>query len=387
MLDPEVVLTADTLNELDRHAVAVFRARAAANEAAERLPLENLREIFDRGLLHATVSRENGGLDGSLLGADPALFLQLLRTICHGDAATGHCFQVHNHAFWLLESLATPAQVERFVRPLAARFSLLATVGSEPGRVDMYKFATKARRVEGGWRVSGVKNFATNAPAADLIIAFAAIEGVDDYFQNHLMLLIEPGMAGVAIEDDWYRPSGMRAARSSVIRLDDVLVPDLHVLGQPGDYPRGRWQGRMHLGFAANYLGTSEGLFDWYVAYARARGKAASEVTQLRVGEMRIVLDGARALFAQAIPAWGRGDVVAAELAAMSAKSAAAHAAFEIVHKVIHGAGATAQFDEHPLGRIVRDLQTHVIHAGHDRTAQILGQAALGEAFDSTLQR
>ncbi|MFG1347838.1 acyl-CoA dehydrogenase family protein [Xanthobacter autotrophicus DSM 431] len=387
MLDPEVVLAADTLRDLDRHAVDVFRARAAVNEAAEALPLENLKEIFARGLLHATVSRKNGGLDGSLLGTDPALFLQLLRTICHGDSSTGHCFQVHNHAFWLLESLATPQQVERFVRPLASRFSLLATVGSEPGRVDMYKFSTKARRVEGGWRVTGVKNFATNAPAADLIIAFAAIEGIDDYFQNHLMLLIEPGMAGVAIEDDWYRPSGMRAARSSVLRFDDVFVPDLNILGKPGDYPRGRWQGRMHLGFAANYLGTSEGLFDWYVAYARDRKKGANPLTQLRVGEMRIALDAARALFAHAISTWGAGDVVAAELASMSAKSAAAHAAFEVIQKTVHGAGATAQFDEHPLGRFVRDLQTHVIHAGHDRTAQILGQASLGETFDSTLQR
>lgn len=387
MLDPEVVLAADTLRDLDRHAVDVFRARAAVNEAAEALPLENLKEIFARGLLHATVSRKNGGLDGSLLGTDPALFLQLLRTICHGDSSTGHCFQVHNHAFWLLESLATPQQVERFVRPLASRFSLLATVGSEPGRVDMYKFSTKARRVEGGWRVTGVKNFATNAPAADLIIAFAAIAGIDDYFQNHLMLLIEPGMAGVAIEDDWYRPSGMRAARSSILRFDDVFVPDLNILGKPGDYPRGRWQGRMHLGFAANYLGTSEGLFDWYVAYARDRKKGANPLTQLRVGEMRIALDAARALFAHAISTWGAGDVVAAELASMSAKSAAAHAAFEVIQKTVHGAGATAQFDEHPLGRFVRDLQTHVIHAGHDRTAQILGQASLGETFDSTLQR
>lgn len=387
MLDPEVVLNADTLAELDRHAVTAFRSRAAANEEAERLPLENLKEIFERGLLHATVTRRNGGLDGSLAGSDPALFLQLLRTICHGDASTGHCFQVHNHAFWLLESLATPEQVERFVTPLAARFSLLGTVGSEPGRVDMYKFATKARRVDGGWRVTGLKNFATNAPAADLVIAFAAIEGIDDYFDNHLMLLIEPGMKGVTIEDGWYQPSGMRAARSSIIRLDDVFVPDLHVLGRPGDYPRGRWQGRMHLGFAANYLGTSEGLFDWYVAYARGRGKGANPLTQLRVGEMRIALDAARALFGHAIATWSAGDVVASELASMSAKSAAAHAAFEIVQKVVHGAGATAQFDEHPLGRAVRDLQTHVIHAGHDRTAQILGQATLGEAFDSTLQR
>lgn len=387
MPDQQIVPAKDVIRDLGRLATTEFRARAAAHESEGTLPLENLRQIHDLGLLHATVTRARGGLGGSLTGEDPALFLQLLRTICHGDASTGHCFQVHNHAFWMLEELATPAQVERFVRPLAARFSLLATVGSEPGRVNMYKFNSRARRVDGGWRVSGIKNFATNGPHADLIITFVAIDGIDDHFQNHLMLLIEPGMKGVTIEDDWYRPNGMRAARSSVVRLDDVFVPDLHVLGEPGDYPRGRWQGRFHLGFAANYLGTTEGLYNWYLGHANGRGRAGDTITQLRIGEMRIALDAARALFHRAIEAWGTESVVDAELLSMSAKSAAAQAAFKLSHAVIHGAGATAQFDEHPMSRYIRDLETHVIHAGHDRTAQILGQAALGETFDSTLQR
>lgn len=387
MLDPQIVLKSDVVRQLDRLAVTEFRARAAAHEREGTLPLDNLHQIHELGLLHTTVTRQRGGLDGSLKGEDPALFLQLLRTICHGDASTGHCFQVHNHAFWLLEELATPEQVERFVRPLAARFSLLATVGSEPGRTNMYKFNSKARRVEGGWRVNGIKNFVTNGPRADLIITFVAIDGIDDHFLGHLMLLIEPSIPGVSIADDSYRPNGMRAARSSVLTLDDVFVPDLHVLGAPGDFPRGRWQGRFHLGFAANYLGTSEGLYGWYLDHTRARGRAGDAVTQLRIGEMRIALDAARALFNQAIAAWNSEGVVEAELISMSAKSAAARAAFMLSHTVIHGAGATAQFDEYPMSRAIRDLETHVIHAGHDRTAQILGQAALGETFDSTLQR
>jgi hypothetical protein len=44
-------------------------------------------------------------------------------------------------------------------------------------------------------------------------------------------------------------------------------------------------------------------------------------------------------------------------------------------------------FDEFPLARMVRDLDTHILHAGHDKTAQIVGQSQLGEEFDSTLQR
>lgn len=70
------------------------------------------------------------------------------------------------------------------------------------------------------------------------------------------------------------------------------------------------------------------------------------------------------------------------ELLSMAAKSMAAHVAFEASHKLVHAAGSTALFDEHPLSRYIADLETHVLHAGHDRTAQIIGSAELGEAFE-----
>ncbi len=115
MPDQQIMPAKDVIRDLSRLATTEFRARAAAHESEGTLPLENLRQVHDLGLLHATVTRVQGGLGGSLTGEDPALFLQLLRTICHGDASTGHCFQVHNHAFWMLEELATPAQVSELV--------------------------------------------------------------------------------------------------------------------------------------------------------------------------------------------------------------------------------------------------------------------------------
>jgi alkylation response protein AidB-like acyl-CoA dehydrogenase len=179
----------------------------------------------------------------------------------------------------------------------------------------------------------------------------------------------------------------MRAAASPVITIDNVFVPDENILGAPGAYPRGRWQGKYHLGFTANYLGTTEGMYQWFVDYNKQRGRTKDGVIHMRTGEIRIALDAARALFHRAIASWTEGDVTRSELLSMAAKSTAAHVAFETSHKVIHAAGATALFDGFPLSRYIADLETHVLHAGHDRTAQIVGAAELGETFDSTLQR
>jgi alkylation response protein AidB-like acyl-CoA dehydrogenase len=156
-----------------------FVAWGQSHEHDGVLPIENLGKIHKLGILHAAANFSNGGLDGSLSGSQPSLFLQAVRTIARGHSSTAHCYQVHNHALWLIEALATPAQIDRFVRPLTSKFSLLASVGSEPNRVDMYAMNTKARRVDGGWQVNGVKNFATNGPAADYLIVFVAIEGVE----------------------------------------------------------------------------------------------------------------------------------------------------------------------------------------------------------------
>jgi alkylation response protein AidB-like acyl-CoA dehydrogenase len=128
-------------------------------------------------------------------------------------------------------------------------------------------------------------------------------------------------------------------------------------------------------------------MYQWYLEYVSGRGKGSSELIQLRTGEMKIALDAAQSLFHDAIRAFKEKPVVEAELLAMSAKSTAAAVAFDLSHKIIHAAGSTALFDEFPLSRYIRDLETHVLHAGHDRTAQIVGQAELKQSFDSTLQR
>lgn len=384
---PVPAALAESVAALERLSVTEFRDHGADCDRDGVIPLASLRRVHELGLLHVTPSRRYGGLDGNLKGAERGLFLHLLRLLARGDSPTAHCFQLHNHAIWQLEELGTPEQIERFLKPLASRFSLLAAVGSEPGRVNMYEMKTRATRVDGGWLVNGVKNFVTNGTAADLILTSVAIDGAEGYVNNLQILLIEPDMPGVSWDDSWYRPHGMRSARSPIMTLQNVFVPDSHVLGKPGDFARHRWQGRFHLGFGANYLGTMEGLFRWFLDYTRQRGRGNDPVVQLRAGEIQMKIEAASALFDEAVESWAAGDVTAAELRSMSAKSIAGRTAFEAAQTILYTAGATAQFDEHPLGRAVRNLETHVIHAGHDRTAQIIGQSLLGESFDSTLQR
>lgn len=387
MLDPRKVLETARMQELHDLAVTKFRARGRAYDKDCSMPMDNIRELHDRGWLMTTVSKERGGLGSNLDTDDPGTYLQALRTIAHGCSGTAHCYQVTNHTAWCLEHVGTERQKEKFLDPMRKKPFLGAFVGSEPTRKHMYKMSTEAKKVDGGYVINGVKNYATNAAEMGFAIIFAAIEGIEDYNLNHQMFVIEPDMPGLTMDHTWYRPNGMRAAPSPIMTLKDVFVPDENVLGEPGAYPRQRWQGKFHLGFAANYLGTTEGMYEWYLDYVRNKGRGKDAIIQLRTGEMKIELDAARSLFHQAIDSWKTRSVVEAELISMSAKSMAAHVAFKLSHMITHAAGSTALFEEFPLSRQIRDLETHVLHAGHDRTAQIIGQSQLGETFDSTLQR
>lgn len=388
MLDPVDALNTDEMRALAKLAIDNFVPRGRDYDARSVMPKENIQDLHEGGWLTATLPKAMGGKGSNVdSDEDPSTFIQGLRMIARGCPGTAHCYQVTNHTAWAVNDLGTPEQKERFLAPMFERPFLGSFVGSEAKRKHMYMMNTTAKRVEGGYIVRGEKNYATNGSDLGFAVIFAAIEGIDNYLDNHLMVIIEPDMEGVSIDTSWYRPNGMRCADSPIITLNDVFVPDTHVLGQPGDYVRQRWQGKFHLGFTANYLGATEGMYQWYLDYVTGRGKGEAEMIQMRTGEMKIALDGAVSIFHDAIRAYRTRPIVEAELLAMSAKSIAADVAFELSHKIIHAAGSTALFDQFPLSRYLRDLETHVLHAGHDRTAQIIGQAELKQAFDSTLQR
>jgi len=387
-IDPEVALKSDKIQALAEKSTTVFRSRAPEYDRDAIMPTQNIDDLFKAGFLTCAVSKETGGMGSNLDTDDPATYLQAIRVTARGCSSTAHCLQVNNHTAWILDAMGTDYQKEKFVKPGLKRPMLASFVGSEPTRKHMYIMSTTAKPDgKGGYVVNGVKNYATNGPTMDFAIIFASVEGVNDYQNNHLMTIIETKQDGVRIDNDWYRPLGMRSAASPVIYLDNVKVPKEHVLGAPGAYPRMRWQGKYHLGFTANYLGTAEGMFEWYRDYAKKKGKSKDPIIMMRTGEMKIQLNAAQSLFHEAIRAWKTKSVVEAELLSMSAKYTAAHMAQNLSRSITEAAGSTALFEEYPLGRMIRDLQTHILHAGHDRTAQIVGQSQLGEEFDSTLQR
>lgn len=176
----------------------------------------------------------------------------------------------------------------------------------------------------------------------------------------------------------------MRGAFSPVLVLKDCFVADDDQLGAAGESPRGRWQAKSHLSFAAQYLGGAEGIFDYLVDYLPRRGTAGDSYTQLRLGQIRIAIDAARWLVYRAAWLWQQKDIGAAELFSMNAKYQALTAAVEISDKAAQIAGSSALLGDSPLARFIRDLRFQTLHENVDKTAATVGRFHLGQSYDVT---
>lgn len=381
----------DALAQLEAYLPGDIRTWADAVEQEGAYPFEALRAVHELGLLHAGVSRHNGGLGGGVRDENPGLYLQVIRTLGAEDSAAAHCFQVHNHALMKLDQFGTPWQIENILRPLVQKQSFCGAVGAEPARRSKNQpFSTVARKVDGGWVIDGLKIFVTNGGVGDLYLTAVALDPEQNggATAKTFIALIERDMPGVSWDDDWYRPNGMKAARSPKMILEGVFVPDTHILWpDPAREKELRWQRQIHLGFAANYLGGAEGIHKWCIEYAKQRGGTGNPFQHVRVGKLSYRLAAAAALFEQAIESWTTKTLEEAELLSISAKVFAAETTSHIIQETLPGAGATAQFENQPYGRYLRNMHLHLVHMGFDQTAEVLGRAQFGLDYDPTILR
>jgi len=89
----------------------------------------------------------------------------------------------------------------------------------------------RARKVSGGWKISGRKVFISDGAVAKWVTLFAAQE--DKGAESWTCFLLDKSMPGFSVGRS-ERKMGQRAADASELVLEDVFVPDERVIGKPG---------------------------------------------------------------------------------------------------------------------------------------------------------
>ncbi|HEX6709159.1 MAG TPA: acyl-CoA dehydrogenase family protein, partial [Rubrobacter sp.] len=152
---------------------------AADLDQEDRVPLETLEKMAEAGFMGLCVPEEYGGA-----GADFLSYCLLIEEISRADAGVGVTLAVHTSAGTLpIVMFGTEEQKSRWVPPLARgeRIGCFALTEPETGS-DARAIQTRAERVDGGYRISGHKQWVTNGRIAATMILFArAPEGISAF--------------------------------------------------------------------------------------------------------------------------------------------------------------------------------------------------------------
>ncbi len=361
----------ERVNHLVKERIA---PRAAQYDTAFGAPVEDIRDLHDQGWLLANLGKRRGGLGFGLYGDDPLAFFLIDEHLAYGNPSTAHCFQVHNNALMMIDAMASDAQVSQWIEPTVKRGALIPGAGAEPYGAP----PTTAKRVEGGYLVSGTKHYATNASLAEwLWIGRVA----SDAHSQPIMFMLHKDTPGLKIDSDAWRPTGMRACVSPWLYLDNCFVPEENLFGQPGQFLGENWMGKINFAFTANYLGSARAMYDWALSYTRDRNGGKDAYRQLRFGELKSMIDASRLILYGAVRMF-KSDPDGALVAAHEAKWLAKETLQKVMWSAAEICGSTALFVQHPLERFYRDMHLHMMHGRHDIAAQIVGAAELGEPYD-----
>ena len=215
---------------------AACRAWLEDNVPTERLESHNTREgfaqhvawekqLFDAGWAVVSWPRAYGGREASLVE------WLIFEEEYYRAGAPARVTQ--NGIFLLAPTLyefGTDEQKERILRPMAAAEVLWAQAWSEPNAgSDLANVRSTARRVEGGWRLTGQKTWCSRGSFSDGIYGLFR---TDPEFKRHkgltyfLVMLDQPGVTLRGVDD-----LGGDEAFAEVF-LDDVFVPDSDVIGE-----------------------------------------------------------------------------------------------------------------------------------------------------------
>ena len=363
--------------EMIRESAARFaEERLAPNsrkwETAEAVDPAVLREMGQLGFMGMTVPEAYNGA-----GLDYVSYALALMEIAAGDGAVSTIMSVNNAPVCaILQSTASEALREQYLKPLAAGEMIGAFALTEPqAGSDAANLQTRATRTDGGYEITGTKQFITSGKIAGAVIVFAVTDAAAGKrgISAFLVPAGTPGMSVASLE----HKMGQEASDTAQLSFEDAVVPADHLIGNEGDGYRialaNLEVGRM--GIAAQCVGMARAALDHALAYAKERtafGKSISnhQAVAFRLADMATQLHAATTMVLEAAALRDAGRPCLKQ--ACMAKLFASEAAERICSDAIQIFGGYGYSRELPVEKIYRDVRVAQIYEGTSDVQRII---------------
>jgi alkylation response protein AidB-like acyl-CoA dehydrogenase len=315
-------------------------------------------------------------------GADFLSYILVLEELSRGDAGVGVTVAVHTSACTLpILRFGTEEQRARFVPPLARGEGVGCFALTESGAgSDAGALLTRAERVDGGWQVTGAKQWITNAAFGGTILLFARTDLETRTARGVSAFILDTDQVTVTRTEE---KLGLNSSVTNDIAIetfvaDDRLCGDLHhgFRIAMATLDGGR------IGIAAQAVGIAQAAYDVALHYAQERQAFGQRISdfqaiQHKLANMSMEIDAARLLVYRA--AWlkdnDRPHTEAGAKAKLFASEMARRQTAEAI-QVLGGYGYTKEF---PVERYYRDAKITEIYEGTSEIQRlVIARSILG---------
>jgi alkylation response protein AidB-like acyl-CoA dehydrogenase len=335
-------------------------------DETQRYPREVIDKAGGLGFLGVIFPEEYGGA-----GLGYIEYVLVVTELSKIDPSVGISVAAHNslcsnHIY----KFGSDEQRRRWLVPLASGKKIGAWSLTEPGAgSDAAGTRTRADKVDGGWLLNGAKTFTTHGAVGETCVVFAVTDPQGPRHHNISAFVLDKGMEGFR-SGKKENKLGIRASDTSEVIMEDCLVGEDRLLGQPGE---GFIQalavldgGRISI--AALGLGTAMGAFDAARAYAKEReqfGKpiVAFQAVQFALAEMATTIAAAEALTFAAAEAMDHGRSGVSKLASQ-AKLYAGEAAVFCAERGVQIHGGYGFIKDYRAEKYFRDAKICTIGEG-----------------------
>jgi hypothetical protein len=355
--------------ELVRRTARDFAQRRLAPKAAKRdadevFPEAELRELANIGLLAVAVPEAYGGAE-----AGTVAYSYAMSELARVDASVAVAVSVTNMVGELICMVGTEDQKKAHVPRIASgEYCCGSFALSEPhAGSDPAAMLTTAKKIDGGWSITGTKQWITSGDYAGITVVWA----ITDREAGHRGIsafVVPRGAEGLSISKSEDK-LGLRGSTTVQLALDDVEVPDEALLGGVG---AGFKLAMMALdggriGIASQAVGIARGALNAALRYAGERETFGKPILQhqavaFMMADAATWMDSAELLTLRAAQLKESGKPFSRE-AAMAKLFASEHAVRACDHALqVHGGyGYTKDF---PVERAYRDVRVTKIYEG-----------------------
>jgi alkylation response protein AidB-like acyl-CoA dehydrogenase len=375
-LTDEQRLIRDTAREFADNEIA---PRARDNDRSGRFDTELVAKLAEIGFIGPILPEEYGGR-----GIDYRTYGLIVEEIGRADSSARTVVSVNTSLVGsAIAKWGTEEQKQRFIPGICSGEAMGCFGLTEPDTgSDAANLSTRAEKVDGGWRITGQKQWISLGNYA----AFALIFAQTDPELGHrglgafLVPTDSPGFSAAEI----HGKLGLHASDTAELALDGVEVGDDALLGGVGDGFKVAMtaldSGRFSV--SAGCVGICQGCADASTAYAKEREQfgrpiAAFQLVQAMIADMVVDTHAARALVWKA--AWLKDTDQPNTLETSVAKLFSTEAAIRSANTAIQVHGGAGYVDDHPVERYLRDARVTTLYEGTSQIQKlIIGRLTTG---------